>query len=179
MFNTPYHQISLIFTFIMPGKMTLKKLPALPLIAAFFLVSCFSVKEPELKGIGNVKLGGMSLKASTLFLDIQYFNPNPFKVKLKNASGDAWIDGNKLGHFTIDSAVTIPANATFLLPVKMDVDMKKLLTNSLSLFMNNEVLLKVEGIARLGKAGFFINYPLKYEGKQNFSSLMGQGSSKP
>jgi LEA14-like dessication related protein len=156
-----------------------KLLPSLPLLLLVFLGSCFSVKEPELKGIGNIKLGGFNARSSTLFLDLEYFNPNQFKVKLKNASGDAWINGNKLGHFTIDSTVNIPANAPFHLPVRMAVDMKKLLTNSMSLFLNNEVLLKVEGNARLGKAGFFINYPLKYEGKQNFSSLVGQTSTNP
>jgi hypothetical protein len=50
--------------------------------------------------------------------------------------------------------------------------MKKILTNSLVAFLANEVTVKVEGKARVGKGFVYINYPIRYEGKQNLRELI-------
>lgn len=159
------------------SRYQIRIIASLPLQAAFFLASCGSIKEPELKGIENVRVDKISSKNSTLRLDLQYFNPNKFRVKLKNASGDAWLEGKKLGSFSLDSAVNVLASSNFTLPVTLDVDMKKVLSNTLTLLLSNEVTLKIDGTARIGKSGITINYPLKYEGKQKLSDLLGQSSS--
>lgn len=159
------------------SRYQIRIIASLPLQAAFFLASCGSIKEPELKGIENVRVDKISSKNSTLRLDLQYFNPNKFRVKLKNASGDAWLEGKKLGSFSLDSAVNVLASSYFTLPVTLEVDMKKVLSNTLTLLLSNEVTLKIDGTARIGKSGITINYPLKYEGKQKLSDLLGQSSS--
>src|SRR5450755_3940068 len=89
------------------------------LVSVFFLVSCGSIKDPEFKSIENARLSQMGFKESILNLDLIYFNPNKFRVKLKEAEGDAWLDSNYLGHFIIaDTLIHIPAAADFRLPVK-------------------------------------------------------------
>ena len=145
------------------------------LLPFFLLTSCKKFKEPDFKSIDNLRLGSVSLSASTLFMDLRYFNPNPSKLKLKGAEGDAWVEGNLLGHFIVDSLIIIPANADFSVPVKLQVDMSKVLKNSFSAFLSNEVLVKLEGKARVGKGGFYINYPIHYEGKQNLNKLFPNG----
>jgi hypothetical protein len=35
-----------------------------------------------------------------------------------------------------------------------------------------EIYLKIDGMARLGKAGFYFNYPIRFEGKQALAELM-------
>jgi LEA14-like dessication related protein len=151
--------------------------PSLPLLIVVFFGGCRSLKEPELKGINNVRVDNISSATSTLRLDLRYYNPNKFRVKLKRANGDAWLDGKKLGSFTLDSAVAISPVAEFSLPVSLEVDMKRVLSNTLALLLNNEVTLKIDGTARIGKSGITINYPLKYEGKQKVADLLGQSSS--
>ena len=151
--------------------------PSLPLLlflltSAFFLFSCGSVKEPDFKSIENVRISKFGLNESTLSLDLRYFNPNKFRVKLQNAEGDAWIENNFLGHFSMDTLIKIPANGEFSLPVKLQVDMGKIFKNSLVAFLAKEVVIKVEGKARLGKGFVFINYPIRYEGKQNLGELL-------
>jgi LEA14-like dessication related protein len=142
------------------------------LISSCFFLSCGSVTEPDFKGIRNVRVTKFGLAESTLSLDLDYFNPNKFKVKLKRAEGDAWIENNYLGHFVMDTMIHIPANGQFNLPVKLQVDMKKILKNSLVTFFANEVVIKVVGKARVGKGFVYINYPIKYEGKQNLEELL-------
>ncbi|HRA12982.1 MAG TPA: hypothetical protein PKX31_14995, partial [Chitinophagaceae bacterium] len=85
---------------------------------------------------------------------------------------EAWLDNNFLGHFTVDSLINIPANNLFRLPVKLQVDMSKILQSSILAFLNPEVMIKVNGKAKLGKGIVYINYPIKYEGKQNLRELL-------
>ena len=79
---------------------------------------------------------------------------------------------NSLGHFTIDTMIQVPANGDFWLPVKLQLDMNKILKNSLVALLAKEVTIKVEGKARVGKGPVFINYPIRYEGKQTLEKLM-------
>ena len=138
------------------------------------LSSCGSLKEPEFRSIENVRVTRLGTKESSLALDLQYYNPNKSGLKLKEAEGDAWLDGNLLGHFTIDTLINIPPVADFSLPVKLQLDMSQVLKNSLLTFLNPEVMIKVEGKAKVGKGGFYIRYPLRYEGKQDISKLLRQ-----
>ena len=151
---------------------TYLSLPFLCLVSLFFLQSCGSIKEPDFKSIENVRISKFGLSESTLSLDLRYFNPNKFRVKLQKAEGDAWIENNFLGHFSMDTLIHIPANGEFSLPVKLQVDMGKIFKNSLVAFLAKEVMIKVEGKARLGKGFVFINYPIRYEGNQNLGELL-------
>lgn len=138
----------------------------------FFVISCGKLKNPEFKGIENVQTNKLGLKNSTLSLNLLYFNPNKTGLKLKNADGKVWIDGDFLGTFIIDSLINILPRADFRLPVELELDMKNVFKNSIAAFLRNEVTLKITGMARVGKAGLFINYPVDYEGKQNLNELI-------
>jgi len=50
--------------------------------------------------------------------------------------------------------------------------MSKILQSSILAFLNPEVMIKVNGKAKLGKGIVYINYPIKYEGKQNLRELL-------
>lgn len=122
--------------------------------------------------IENVRVTRVGLKESSLTLTLHYFNPNNNRLKLKKAEGEAWVDGNQLGHFTIDTLIHIPARSDFRLPVKMNLDMGHFVENMSVAFLGKEVILKVDGVARVGKGIIFINYPVNYEGKQKLGDLM-------
>ena len=136
------------------------------------MLSCRSIKSPDFLSIENPRLESFDMNESTLAMDLHYFNPNKSRLKLKEAEGDAYIDGIMLGHFKMDTLINIPANEEFTLPVKLKVDMKNILKNSITTFLKTEVLIKLDGKAKVGKGSFFIRYPIHYEGKQNISELM-------
>ena len=139
---------------------------------AVFLFSCGQIKEPDFKGIENVRVNKAGLKESVLLLDLHYFNPNKTRVKLKSAEGDAWIEDNFLGHFTMDSLIHVPAIGDFRVPVKLQVDMSKIIKNSLMALLGKKVMIKIKGKARVGKGFVYINYPIRYEGKQDLGELL-------
>lgn len=138
----------------------------------FLLCSCKQVKEPDFKGIENVRLVPIGTGGPTLQMDMYYYNPNKSRLSVKEAEGDAWMNGNMLGHFIMDTLINIPAYADFILPVKLQVDMSKLLQNSMTILLNPEVLIKIDGKAKIGKSGIYIRYPIRYEGKQNVAGLL-------
>jgi LEA14-like dessication related protein len=138
---------------------------------AFLLASCGKMKGPVFDKIENVKVGKLGLGASMITFDMQFFNPNNSRVRLKNAEGEAWLDSSYLGHFHVDTVVNILPNSNFTVPVKLDVDMKYFLSYSLFGFRNESVMVSVKGKAKAGKGGFYKEIPLTYEGRQNLAEL--------
>ena len=141
------------------------------LVTIVLFGACGKMKDPVFKGIENVKVNEVGRVESTVTLDIRYLNPNNFNGLLKEAEGDAWIDSTYLGHFTVDTSVHIPANSEFLIPVKMAVDMTKMLRHSFAALLNEKVLLRISGQAKAGKSGFYKNFSLDYQGMQNLREL--------
>jgi LEA14-like dessication related protein len=144
-------------------------LPSLVLL--FLATSCTRLKEPDFKGVENLKLGKLGLKKSILRADLHFHNPNGFRLILQRAEGDAWIEDNFLGHFTVDTLVEIPSKEAFRIPVKMEVDMSKLAKNSLLAIFRPEVLIRIEGKAKVGKGMLSINYPFRYSGKHDLGEV--------
>ncbi|HVT85978.1 MAG TPA: LEA type 2 family protein [Chitinophagaceae bacterium] len=142
---------------------------ALSLVLFFF--SCTSIKDPVFNGISELKVTGIGMNESTLSLQLNYFNPNKSGLWLKNAEGDAWMDDNLLGHFKMDTSIRITGNTDFVIPVQLGVDMKNAVKNAAALLFKQEINFRIDGKAKIGKGGVFINYPIRYEGKQDVSKL--------
>jgi len=87
-------------------------------------------------------------------------------LQLKKTDLDIYINGVFLGHSTQEYQVTIPKKDQFVIPVVLVVDMKNLLKNGLTALLNKQVMLKVTGSVRVGKANLFRNIPVNYEGPQ-------------
>jgi LEA14-like dessication related protein len=141
------------------------------LAVAVIAVSCRPIKDPVFNGIDSVKVNNVGLGESSVTLGMSYSNPNNYKAKLKSAEGDAWMDSTYLGHFVVDSTVDIPANANFLVPVNLTVDMKKILRNSFAGLLNRQVLIRITGTGRAGRNGIYRNFKLNYQGKQDLSKI--------
>ncbi len=137
--------------------------------SAILLYSCHTIKEPEYRGIESFKINGLTADTSSLSVNLLYFNPNKYGLKMKDVEGDAYIDSTYLGHFYLDSAIKIPNYADFILPVNVRVSMRNILPNAISLFAKKEFNIRLEGKCKVGKGGVFFPYPIRYEGKQAIS----------
>ena len=146
----------------------------------YFLLSCWilllfsacgNIKDPVFNSIQNVEVSKPGLDHSLMSFDMEYFNPNGTKALLKEAEGHAWLDSVYLGHFRVGTVVSIPANANFIVPVKLDVEMKNMLKHSMAAFLNEYVLVTIKGTAKVGKGGFYRRFAINYEGKQDIRKL--------
>ena len=138
-------------------------------ISILLLSSCRAPKELEYRDFKNLSVSNVGVVSSTLKMDLEYYNPNNFGLQLKSTELDIYIDGNYLGHTVQDVGVSIPRRAVFDLPVSVAVDMKNIFKNIFTGLFKTEVLVKIVGHVKLGKANVYMSMPVSYEGKQTFS----------
>ncbi len=148
----------------------MKKL--LSFLASVYILSIVACKKPvafDYRNIKNIRVESLGLNTSKVSMDLVFYNPNNYGVNLKNVNCDLYIDSNHLGKFVLDTLMYIPKTSEFTIPANMQVDMKGLLRNSISLIFNNEVTIGAKGSTRVGKGGFFVTIPFNYQGKQKIN----------
>jgi LEA14-like dessication related protein len=148
--SLPLLLLSLLFTFV-------------------FMSSCREPKELEYRDFKNLSSEKLGFSSSVFNIDLVYYNPNNFGLDLKRTNLDIYIDNNYLGHTEQDYQIHIPKRGEFTLPVKIDVDMKNAYKNALPALFGKEVMLKVTGKIKIGKANVYKTFDVNYEGKHKFS----------
>ncbi len=132
-------------------------------------LSCSPPKALEYRNFKNFSINKLGVGSSTVSMDLIYFNPNNFGLQLSRVDLDVYINDNFMGHTNQVSRISIPRNEEFSLPISMDIDMKNLWKNALASAISNELTIKIAGTIRVGKGNLFTSFPVKYEGKQQFS----------
>ncbi|MGN6299037.1 MAG: LEA type 2 family protein, partial [Ginsengibacter sp.] len=130
---------------------------------------CSSPKALEYREYHNFSVEKLGYSNSTIKMDLVYFNPNNFRMQLRNTDLDIFINGKLFGHSSTDTLIPIPKRDTFSLPVMFDVNMQSLYQNALNTLLGREVTLKVSGKVKIGKANVFMYFPVNYESKETFS----------
>ena len=133
-------------------------------------VSCRTPKDLVYQDVDHFSLQKAGLKQTIVVLDIRLYNPNNYRLKLKNADLDVFLNGNHLGKMTVKESTSFIANDITELPVILDVDLMNVLPNAFQILINKEVTIKLSGNIRAGRHGLFINVPINYEGKQDLLS---------
>ncbi|MEO6611726.1 MAG: LEA type 2 family protein [Chitinophagaceae bacterium] len=144
-------------------------------LAAIFLVSCKTykeVQEPEFRDVQNVRLVEVGLLQTKAGADLIYYNPNNFGVTLSSARGDVYLDNEYIGRFELDNRVSVKKNSEFLIPAILKLDNISAIKNR-DIYKKKEVLLRIEGMARLTKTGFSKEIPIKYERMESTDKLRG------
>src|SRR4051812_16941407 len=146
-----------------------KLLPLLFMVFMLFELACKKPQAFQYRVLRNFHLENFGLEKSRVSMDFVFFNPNTFPVDLKNVDCDVYLDSNYVGKFLLDTTMHISQASEFVLPATLDVDMKNILKNSLSLLTSNEVLIGARGTTRLGRSGIYVKVPFQYEGKQRLN----------
>ena len=135
----------------------------------FLMSSCREPKELEYRDFKNLSSEKLGFAASIFSIDLVYYNPNNFGLDLKRTDLDIYIDNNFLGHTSQDFQIHIPKREEFTLPLKISVDMKNAYKNAMPALFGKEVVVKITGTVKVGKANFYKSFKVDYEGKQKFS----------
>ena len=146
--------------------------PSLLALGIIGMLSCSKPKDLQYLDFENLHLQKASLSESVVTADIKYFNPNNFKLQLKEADLDVFVNEKYVGHSHLDTLIHIPALDTFYVPITMKLNLGDLFKNALQLLLNPEVTLKVEGKAKVGKSGIYKTFPVSYEGKERIDVLL-------
>ena len=143
------------------------------LLSSFVLVSCKTcknVQEPEFRDIQNVRMIDIGLLKSKAGAELIYYNPNNFNVVLSSARGDVYIDNQYIGRFELENQVSIKKRAEFILPAILKVDNISAIKQH-DIYKKKEVLIRIDGVARLTKTGFSKEIPIKYEKLEDTDKL--------
>lgn len=138
------------------------------LIAALVLCTFFACQKPqgfEYRDVQNFRVDSLGFDKSTISMSLVYFNPNNFGVDLRHVDCDIYINKNLLGKYILDTTMHIAKRSEFALPSRVQVDMRNVYKNSLSVLFNQEMQVDIKGNTRVGKAGIFVNVPFTYSGK--------------
>ena len=149
-------------------------------IGLFVLSSCgnSNVKEPEYRDIRNIRLIELGVLQTTAGIDLVYYNPNNFGVQLTEARGDVYIDDAYLGRFNLGDRVSVGKRSEFIVPAVIKLDMIGAFKNHREIYKKKEAKIRIDGMARVKKAGFSKDVPLKYESMQNIEKFRGLISQK-
>src|SRR6266480_4320468 len=136
------------------------------------LIGCSRPKEPQYLDVQNLRILKAGLSESVIGAELKYYNPNNFRLQLKEADLDVYINYKFVGHSSLDTLLQIPARDTFYVPLSLKLKLTDLFRNAAQLFLNPEIRLKLLGKARVGKGAIFMNIPINYEGIQRVDLIL-------
>jgi len=142
------------------------------IISAGLQWGCKRPEAPVYQDIQNFRLDHPGWKESVVSADIKYYNPNPYKLQFRRAELSVFVNNHFVGKSVLDTLIEIPKRDTFFIPVSMKVNTRDVFANALEVVLLHEAQIKLDGFARLGKAGIYINIPIHYEGKQRVDVSM-------
>ena len=140
---------------------------------AFVFVSCSSekIKEPEYREIRDIKIVDVSLLKTTAKLNMVYYNPNSFGVQVSDASGEFYIDDIHIGRFELDDQVQVKKRKEFIVPTLVKLNNLNAIANHKDIINKKNAKVRIEGLARVKKAGIVKEVPIKYEGIQDIEKF--------
>jgi LEA14-like dessication related protein len=128
--------------------------------------SCSKPQPVSFAGYRNVRLSNQGFSTGVINMDIAFYNPNPFPMKIKEATLNLSIDRQPFGRIVQDSERLMPARDTFLMPVSIRVNLVDLLSTVLNSSRRDSVSLEAKGSCKVGRKGVFVNLPLHYHSRE-------------
>ncbi|HEX9512710.1 MAG TPA: LEA type 2 family protein [Puia sp.] len=152
--------------------------PWIALFGCLFLaVSCRQAEAPEYYGFQDIQIGKVEGQKTTLSATLKFYNPNPYSLQLKRAEVDVKLNAIPAGHSLLDSTILIPQKDTFYVPVSMQVDLRSILSNALSMLLDKDkqVDVTLDGRVKLKRGWISFSKPFHYDGKQDLNALLSGG----
>lgn len=128
--------------------------------------SCSKPSPVDFVGYRNVRLSNKGFSTGIIQMDVAFYNPNPFPMKIKETAMQVLINKQPFGEITQDSASLMPAKDTFIMPVSLKINLVNLLQKVLTNEARDSVMLEATGNCKIGRSGIFMTLPLHYKSKE-------------
>jgi LEA14-like dessication related protein len=145
-------------------------------ILLFFTIGCSKPIQPTYLGYQNLRFGKSGTKNNVIMTDIKFYNPNKYALNVKEAEMDVYFNDRFLGHTSMSNVVSLPPLDTTFVPFTIQASVADMLANTAQIFLNPNVRVKVQGNAKAGRGGFFVNIPINFQGTQRIQ-LSGTGTT--
>ena len=141
------------------------------LASTLYCSGCTKVKDPEFRRVENFRLKNFGFTDVSIGFNVTYYNPNDFKVSVKEAETDVYIDSVFMGKFHQDSTVQVGEKAEFSIPLSGTIPTLTALKLNLRDLDKREILLRANGTVKVGKAGIYVNKDFNYSGRHRINDL--------
>ena len=147
-------------------------------VALFSCKTDTNIQQPEFRDIRNVRLVETGVINSTAGVDLLFSNPNSFGLTLDDARGDFYLNDKFMGKISLADKVKINRNADFVIPALLKIDMVGTALRYKEFMKMKEAKVRIDGTARLKKAGFVKTIPIKFEEVQDIDKIRAIFSMK-
>lgn len=132
--------------------------------------SCKKVEAPVYESVDEIEIIDRSSNSVTIAANVNFHNPNNYRITLKHANIDVLLNGKPITNFTKDYNLKIEKNENFSVPVEISFSMADLNTNVISSAINallgKKQVLSYKGNIKIKAYGIRINVPV--DGKTDF-----------
>jgi LEA14-like dessication related protein len=134
------------------------------LIILFAAFSCRKLEAPVYNSVDNIEIKDRSSNSVTISANVNFHNPNNYRITLKNADIDVLLNDKPITNFTKDYNLKIEKNENFTVPVEISFSMADLNTNVISSAINallgKKQILSYRGNIKIKAYGIRINVPV-------------------
>ncbi|MFT5723613.1 MAG: LEA14-like dessication related protein [Bacteroidia bacterium] len=103
------------------------KFPLLLLFTSLIFIGCSTPKAPDFKTIKNARVAKVNGNIYSVAADAVYHNPNGIGGSLTGMEMDIFVDKTKVTHLSQTKSAVIQPETDFIVPIKFDVDINKVL----------------------------------------------------
>jgi LEA14-like dessication related protein len=140
------------------------------LLILFAAISCKKLEAPVYESVDEIEIKDRSSNSVTITANVNFHNPNNYRITLKHADIDVLLNDKPITNFTRDYNLKIEKNENFTVPVEISFSMADLNTNVISSAINallgKKQILSYRGNIKIKAYGIRINVPV--DGKTDF-----------
>ena len=139
------------------------------LTVVLFFSACAEPSPLIFKGVQSIKIEKASFGKNSFKAEFAYQNPNGFGLVLNKLDCNVFINDQLFTQYKLDTNFTIPANAEFVLPATMEIELSSLLKNSVDILFNKPMKIGIKGTATISKGMFTKTVPINFETSQKLN----------
>ncbi|MFA9206433.1 MAG: LEA type 2 family protein [Burkholderiaceae bacterium] len=147
----------------------MKSTAYLLLTVVLFFSACAEPSPLIFKGVQSIKIEKASFGKNSFKAEFAYQNPNGFGLVLNKLDCNVFINDQLFTQYKLDTNFTIPANAEFVLPATMEIELGSLLKNSVDILFNKPMKIGIKGTATISKGMFTKTVPIEFETSQKLN----------
>ena len=134
-----------------------------------FFSACTEPSPLVFKGLQSIKIEKASFGKNSFKAEFAYQNPNRFGLVLNKLDCNVFINDQLFTQYKLDTNFTIPANAEFVLPATIEIELSSLLKNSVDILFNKPMKIGIKGNATISKGMFTKTIPINFETSQKLN----------
>jgi LEA14-like dessication related protein len=147
-------------------EMTIKNIKhwILSIIILFAVVSCKKLEAPVFESIENVEIKDRTTTQVILAAEVNFYNPNNYKITLKHANIDVLLNDKIITNYTRDYNIKIEKNEHFSVPVEFSISLSDInsnvITSAINALLGKKQKLSYKGHIKIKAFGFRIKVPV-------------------